>query len=39
MNRLSEEYGNDEGNRGFSREEIRSFMNSYTMVLEARRDS
>lgn len=33
---LSEQYGTDEGSRGFSREEIRSFMESDKLVLEAR---
>ncbi len=34
---LSEQYGSDEGEWGFTREEIRSFMKSDMMVLEARR--
>lgn len=34
---LSEEYGSDEGKWGFTREEIRSFMASDMIVLEARR--
>jgi hypothetical protein len=34
---LSEQYGTDEGNWGFSQEEIRSFMESDALVLEARR--
>jgi hypothetical protein len=35
---LSEQYGTDEGKWGFSLEEIRSFMESDTLVLEARGD-
>lgn len=36
VNFLSEEYGTDEGKWGFTREEIRSFMESDAIVLEAR---
>ncbi len=36
---LSEEYGSDEGKWGFSSEEIRSFMKSDAIVLEARRSA
>lgn len=39
VNFLSEEYGNDESAWGFSGEEIRSFMKSDAIVLEARRGS
>ena len=39
MKFLSEEYGSDERKWGLSREEIRSFVKSDTIVLEARRGS
>lgn len=39
MDFLSEEYGSDDAKWGFSREEIRGFLQSDAVVLEARRSS
>ena len=36
---LSEQYGTDEGNWGFTQEEIQRFLESDTLVLEARWDN